>query len=178
MVLTPLGFQGSGVSYSPGVVLTARHVVGKEGKALVVFNVDQVQGEVSCMSEEYNDLAVLRLKSTDYARSHDHPIELSPEAVVPGQVLLVAGYEMGRWIVYATYVKYIHGATVILDKGSIEYPEIIVVEHRSTGPGFGMSGGGAFDAEGRLVGIICCARQNIREVGIVPIHRGLMSCPP
>lgn len=175
LVWTPYGFQGSGVAYSDGVVLTARHVVGKERKARIIFDAEQVDGEVSCMTEPTHDFAVLTLKNT---RHTGRTIQVSLTPVVPGQVLMVAGYEMGKWISYATVVKYIAGAAVVIDNGTVDFPEIIVVEHRSNGPGFGMSGGGAFDAEGRLVGIICCARQTIPEVGIVPIHRGLLSCKP
>lgn len=180
MVIGKDGGQGSAVVYTPGTLLTSKHVVIEEGSAVDVYMpLGRWAGFVECTSGIENDFAIVRYQYGEHSVLHEHPLEISLAKIVPGQVVLIAGYEFSQWASYATIVKMtMEYAAVEMNGYKAFFSEIITVENRGRTEGFGLSGGGVFDVEGRLIGIICCSRPNLREIGFVPINRGLLACRP
>ena len=120
--------QGSGVLVGQGHVLTAAHVVGREEKVLV----NGVYEAVVLKVDPVNDLALLHC---DGLMEHE-AVRFASELPHVGDYVLHVGYQLGR-------------LTVTTGNWG---------ESVSSPIAFGSSGGGVFDTQGRLLGIVVRVR--------------------
>lgn len=150
--------EGEFVPYCAGVwtarnkMLTAKHCLSMsvevDGKKLVAYrskrSADETRLATVIAEDEKEDLALLL--SID--ATGEHPIAGVSTGVWTGEKLHVVGHTMGLWW------SYVEG-TVSAEETQVKTYELgnVNMLQVSSAAWFGNSGGGAFDEEGRLVGI-------------------------
>ncbi|MDP8254680.1 MAG: trypsin-like peptidase domain-containing protein [Candidatus Alcyoniella australis] len=138
-------FGGSGVLIDPdGSILTNHHVVANGRTIKVLLYGSDVEHDVEVLAEDRRiDLALIRLVD-----AHDLPyVEIgASEKLRPGQWILAMGNPMGmRSTVSAGVISFIDRAD---SDQIIPYVQIDAIIDK------GSSGGGVFNLDGELVGII------------------------
>lgn len=128
-------YQGSGVVVAPGLVATNAHVTrGTQGhsvqQGLTSWPVVRVRQDLP------HDLCLLYVPGLSVPAAR-----VAPEPTQPGQPVMAVGYPGGRLAVAHGYLRGIwhHGDGRLLQSDALTLP--------------GNSGGGLFDAEGRLLGL-------------------------
>src|SRR5690606_32509314 len=136
------GGHGSGTHIGGGFVITAGHVAEKEGDTLQAKFWDGGQHEaVTLWSSETYDVALLKIDGYTGAASH-----LDCRTPDVGEELTLTGNPMAMEFVQ-TYAKV---SSRITDAYASSWAEALPVDG-AMGPG--MSGGGAFDKDGDLLGV-------------------------
>lgn len=136
------GGHGSGTHIGGGFVITAGHVAEHEGDILQAKFWDGGQHEaVTLWSSETYDVALLKIEGYTGAASH-----LDCRTPDVGEELTLTGNPMAMEFVQ-TYAKV---SSRITDAYASSWAEALPVDG-AMGPG--MSGGGAFDKDGDLLGV-------------------------
>lgn len=138
----PSGGHGSGTHIGGGLIVTAGHVAVKEGDTFDVRFEDGTETKaVTLWSSRTYDIALVRIDETDKPASN-----LECRTPRSGEPLRFLGNPLGmEWVTTSGYAA-----------GPVThaYPEawdtVLPVDAAMAG---GMSGGGAFDADGDLVGV-------------------------
>ena len=130
---------GSGVVFQGGYILTANHVVKENDVNIMFYNNDAVSGRVLYRSEK-DDLAIVQMISPDY---DFEALKIVEEAQV-GESIVVIGNPMGNR--FTTTVG-------ILSNLSRFYKNYFYLQFDAdVSPG--SSGGGIFNLDGELLGIV------------------------
>ena len=127
--------QGSGVFIGPNLVITCKHVIRGRKNIQLIVNGTQIKGEV-VKDDGKLDLALLKVEG-DYPYSQ---LRLDPEI---GEKIYVVGAPVG----YEDTVTRGYIANITED--------YLLLDARISG---GCSGGGVFDTQGNLLGIVQMAK--------------------
>lgn len=170
----PLYIQGSGAVVAPGLIITARHVVG-DGSAEVFVRLPNGQHrrtEIACVGE--SDVAFIKTDIPEFA--HDHALPLNAAQVREGEPLLIVGYPSGRWTIMESEPVLVQH-NVRLSTGQV-IPEVVWIRQNLGDNRYqGFSGSGVFDKSGALRGFVCCVGTHSAVVGMVPLRYALAACP-
>jgi len=139
------GSHGSGVviDAEKGIVVTARHVIEDEKKITVVLpGGAKVEAQVIAVSSEASDYAVLQIDPTVEKL---HAAKVRTSAPVVGEPLTIIGFPMklGLSVSFGRVSSAVTAAPM-KEKNLIQMDATVAP---------GNSGGGVFDAEGRLIGL-------------------------
>ncbi len=134
---------GSGFVVSSELIVTARHVVDREGEYAVVFSDGTKRNVQAIRISEASDCAVLLVRKANL-----RPLILTTEIRI-GQPIFVVGSPIDR--IFFNYVT--HG---IVSKINITYDRLsdnpLIMVDAAANPG--NSGGPVFDLRGRVIGIL------------------------
>lgn len=150
---------GSGIVINQNVVLTNAHVVGNNPIVLLSFdNGDAIQGRVVDVNPQL-DLALVKARVPETIR----PVTINAKPVNEGAEIVVLGYGLG---VFSTTQGIVSGLNRQIE---INASPLIQIDAAVNG---GNSGGGLFNNQGQLVGVICAkiTDKSVDNVGFaIPI---------
>jgi S1-C subfamily serine protease len=159
----------SGVWVGPNTVLTAKHCI--EDRPIVGYETlgdthDKIPklGVVVAVEED-NDLALLKV---DPKTMPEHPVALLGEEVWTGEHVNIVGHTTGYWWTYIEGVVSSSELHEMVSKGRRPYAMQV-----SSPAWFGNSGGGAFDDEGKLIGISSWISVKAPNVSFF-VHRSMI----
>jgi hypothetical protein len=157
--------MGTGVAVAPGVIATACHVTAHASSIRVVVNSERMQASTQ-RPQISRDLCLLEVPGASEVK----PVPLRETPLQPGEELVALGYILGA----APRVS--NGIVLRLH----DFDEGKVIQ--STTPfTSGASGGGLFDREGRLVGLMTfkfrSGTDNQFSVPVSWIREGLADVP-
>lgn len=130
-------YQGSGVVVGADMVLTNCHLIGESGKVTVVLNENNVEAQVT-HKESKRDLCLLKvpkLNRNPVSLSNNEPLKVGRPVFAIGSP---RGLEASLSDGIISSLRHINGDEIIQTTAGISQ---------------GSSGGGLFDAHGKLIGI-------------------------